>query len=199
MASRCVLTVKKPSKRPTYLLMNAFGDNRKPGSLLLKGQDECRKIAKVLAQEMRDSLYNQRFKMAPLTAAYLAHKKQKKLDLRTLIAYKKYVKNIGFIPTPFGGIIGMINKFRIDRRGRKMVRLDYSKLQRWLEYGTRRRVGVRKSGKVKYGKVGSQMPARPHWRPMMRYWKAQRKKYGLQIKNVVGYELRKMIMTSARF
>lgn len=193
MGVRVKVQSKKPVKRASYVLVNAFGDNRRPGSLLLAAQGTCRRIAQEMAQEMRDSLYRQRFRMAPLTARYLQMKIRKGLDKRTLIAYKKYVKAIGFVKTPYGGMVGMTRAFRIDTRGKKTRKLDYWKLQRWLEYGTRLRKGTTKGGKPKYGKMGSRMPARPHWRPMMRYWKAHRKDYGLRLKEVIGYELRQKL------
>ncbi len=197
MAVRVKTQIKKPAKRASYVLVNTFGDNRKPGSLLLAIQGTCRKIAQEMAQEMRDAFYRQRFKMAPLTAQYLAMKKRKGLDKRTLIAYKKYVKAIGFIKTPYGGMIGITRAFRIDQRGKKTRKLSYHLLQRWLEYGTRKKRGMTKTGKQKYGKMGSRMPARPIWRPMMRYWKAHRRDYGLRLKNVIGFELRQKLRAFA--
>lgn len=199
MAVRMQAKVTRPpaNKNPGYILINAFGNNRRPGSLLLAARAECVAIAREMAQEMRDSLYKQRFKMAPLTAKYLAMKVRKGLDKRTLLAYKKYVRAIGYVKTPYGGMVGITKKFREDTRGSKTRRIPYWKLQRWLEFGTRKRVGVKKDGKIKYGKVGSRMPARPHWRPMLRVWKKRRKDYGLRIKRVIGFDLKQKLRAVA--
>ena len=198
MAVRVTVRTQKPQKRATLLLVNAFGDDKKPGSALLVARRTCAKIAGEMAQEMRDSLYRQRFKMAPLTARYLRWKIKKGLDKRTLLAYKKYVQAIGFVKTPYGGMVGMTKTYRVDKVGKKSRRLEYWKLQRWLEYGTRLKKGKTKTGKQKFGKMGSRMPARPHWRPMIRYWKAHRKDYGLRIKNAVGFDLRQKLKAAAR-
>ena len=175
--------VIRPKISPTTILIGGFGTNVQPGPLLFEARKECQEIALELAQEMRDSIYKNRYKKPPLTAAYLKWKLQKGLDRRILIATKKYVKAIGVVVTPFGAKIGIKRGFRIDDG----VRLDYWKLQRWLEYGTKRKLA---NGKIVH------TPPRPAWRPMMRYWKTNRAKYGLRIKNRVGIKLQEMLKTS---
>lgn len=151
---------------------------------MLSAQKASKELAEEMAQEMRDVLYHQRFKMAPLSPDYFDFKSKQGLDTRTLIATKKYVQNIGVIKTHAGYTIGMVHKTRNDG-GRN---LSYAVLQRWLEYGTRRRLPG--GGK---GKIGSQMPARPHWRPFMRYWKANRAQHALKIKKAIGVDLQKLL------
>ena len=181
-----------PKRRSSYILVNAFGDDKRPGSLMLEARRLCRKTAGQMAKEMRDSIYQDRYKKPELSPGYLDWKLRKGLDPRILIATRRYVRSIGVVKTRYGAIIGLTRKTRIDRKGKKSRRIPYALLQRWLEYGTRKAI-VLPSGKKKKGKIGSRMPARPHWRPMMRYWKNSRRSYALRIKNHVGVELQKLV------
>lgn len=154
--------------------MNEFGTSKKPGSLLLEARAGVRVIAKEMAQELRTRIYKQGFasvRKHPLNPSYLAWKRATGLDPRTLIATKKYVQAIGVVDNEFGTRIGLIRKSRMDKRGKSTVRLDYAKLQRWLEFGNKT------------------MPPRPHWRPMMRLWRAKRAEYALRLKTKIGVKL----------
>jgi hypothetical protein len=171
-------TVKRPKIRPSYILVNSFGNTKKRGSIILQARENCFAIAKELAKDFRANIYKQRFKLVPLTRQYLRSKIRKGLDKRVLIATKKYVRNIQAIQTPYGARIGLRDTYRYDKIGKKTKKLAYVLLQLWLEFGTKN------------------MPARAHWRPQMRMWKARRKEFGLRLKKVVGAELGKLLRTS---
>lgn len=174
MPVRAKVKTKKP-KKFKYVLVNAFGAKHKRGSLLLAAQQECRRKAREMAQELRTRIYRQMFRHKPLSRNYLQHKIRNRLDKRILIATKKYVRAIGVIDTAYGARVGLIKRVR-QHKGRT---IPYKKLQRWLEYG-----------------VPGLVPARPHWRPMMRKWKKDRKAMGFQIKNKIGKDLRKKLRAS---
>lgn len=173
MAARVKVTVKKPRVNPGTILVNAFGTKANPGSVILEARKDCVKIAEEMAAELREEIYGQaaHLKLHPLSPAYLARKKALGKDTRILIATRKYVKAIGAIETPFGATVGLTRKTRKD--GDRI--LEYAKLQRWLEFGTKR------------------MRARPHWRVAMRYWKDNRGEYGLRLKGRIGRELRRKL------
>lgn len=162
------------------LLVNAFGNKARPGSLMLEARRELEVIASELAQEARDAVYKQRFKQVPLTPRYLARKIRKGLDPRIWIATKKLVKSIGWVKTEYGARIGVRRGYRLDTYTRKdgsvvTRKLEYWKLLLWLEYGTKK------------------MPPRPVFRRLIRAWRDQRKKYGLRIKRKMGYELKRLV------
>ena len=170
MPVRTKVTKKGSARRETNLLVNAFGDPARRGSVLFAARGACAAIAKEMAKEIRDKIYRQEFPhvaSAPLSPTYVAWKDRMGLDPRVLIATGKYVRAIGYVETPYGGIVGLVRK---TRKGKKP--LPYALLQRWLEYGTRK------------------MPARPHWRPMMTEWKSRRREFGLRIKSRVGKALK---------
>lgn len=175
--------VVRPKVNPINLLVGAFGTNVQPGPLLFEARQGCEEVALEMAKEMRESLYRNRFKKPPLTADYLRWKVEHGLDPRILIATKKYVKAIKVKTTQYGAKVGIARGFRIDNG----VRLEYWKLQRWLEYGTKR--------KLPNGKI-VRTPPRPHWRPQMRAWKAKRASYGLRIKNKVGVKLMALLKSA---
>lgn len=175
--TKATVTTTNSGTKAFNILINAFGDTMRRGSVLFEAREEGIDIAHDLAQDLRDSLYGQEFKMAPLSRRYKSYKKRKRLDPRTLIATKKYVEAIGVVHKDFGAIIGITKGYRLDkytykrgsRAGTTVVRrTPYHKLQRWLEYGTRK------------------MPPRPHWRPAFRLWKQNRRIYGLRIKTRIG-------------
>lgn len=172
--------VVRPKVNPVVVLIGAFGTGSRPGPLLLEARKESQLVAEGLAKELRDAIYKNRFKMKPLTAAYLAYKREHGLDPRVLISQKKYVRAIKAMPTPFGSRVGIARGVRTD--GGKRIR--YDALQKWLEYGTRHRLP---NGRVVV------VPARPHWRPMMKVWRENRARYGLRIKSRVGAKMAELL------
>lgn len=111
-----------------------------------------------LALGMREDLVNriehQRFHHAPLAPSTVEAKKKAGLDPRILIATHEYIDAIEVEPLPDGSgyRIGVGNKVH---SGSGVSMRD---LARWLEFGT------------------SKMPARPHWRPIVRIWITEARK-----------------------
>lgn len=167
-------------RRPFYIVAQAFGDARHPGPLLIKTYGRHVEAAKRMAQEFRDNIYKQRFKLHPLNPRYLKWKIRHKLDPRILIATKKYVRAIGVKKTKRGAIIGLVRGTRIDitktRDGKLKIRkIPYTTLARWLEYGTKR------------------MKARPHWRPQIKQWKAEVHRFRRELVKELTRDLKRII------
>ena len=173
------------SKNYAKILLAAFGTDSKPGPILIGARYHVEEKAKKMAQEFRDRIYKQEFRSIaekPLSKRWLKEKIRRGLDLRTFIAQKKYVQAIQAQKTKFGMRIGIVHGYRIDthvtKDGRTVKRrISYKMLQRVLEYGT----------------FDKRIPARAHWRVMIREWKIRSKQHRASIKKLTLAQLRAML------
>lgn len=121
-------------------IVSVFKDAVATGSAQqLKQQSEA------IAKLVKDVIYQQLFKLHPLSHKYFMEKVRKGLDLRILIATGDYVKSIKVIRAE-DKELGVIYQVGFPKRLHKTSKVTFEQLANWLEFGTKK------------------MPARPHWR-----------------------------------
>lgn len=185
MTMRAHVTRQPISRNYARVLLSAFGTDSKPGPILIGARYHVEEKAKAMAQEFRDRIYHQEFRSIaqhPLSKRWIAEKARRGLDPRTFIAQKKYVRAIQAQRTKFGMRVGIIHGYRIDthvtKSGREVKRrISYKMLQHVLEYGSPSR----------------RIPARAHWRIIMREWKARAVRTRASIKKLTLAQLRALL------
>lgn len=140
---------------------------RRVGSMVLGMDGEL--LANSFVQDLKHAILRQTLSWAPLSDGYVAHKRRLGLDPRTLIATQRYVNSIQAVMAPDGTWSVEVPPLPL-RPGSRRTLQD---LGRWLEFGTRN------------------MPARPHWRPVLRMWKSKVYYSKLQLKERLVNYMRK--------
>jgi len=121
-------------------IISVFEDAVATGTAL-----QLKKQAEAISKLVKDVIYQQLFKLHPLSPKYFQQKVKKGLDLRILIATGDYVKSIKVLRIE-DKELGVIYQVGFPKRLHKPSKLTFEQLAYWLEFGTKK------------------MPARPHWR-----------------------------------
>jgi hypothetical protein len=159
--------IKPPAAKTEFKRIQNFV-NVFRGQMVRIADEEMKSLAHEFAETVRQNIYNQTYRLKPLSRAYLRWKRNTGLDERILIATGTYVKSIKAIPrlktkkteryvaTRPGGprVLTTIRETRIATWSvgvpdgiHKPSGLPFTTLARIHEFGTRT------------------IPARPHWRP----------------------------------
>lgn len=138
LSMKAKVRVNKKAKRNVKVVMDVF-----QRSLMKMRYGWARRVCETFRTDLIERIEDQRFQHAPLSPKYLEWKQRKGLDERILIATRFYIDHIAVRRSHRGYKVGVG-----DARSPN-AKVSLRQIVRWLEFGT------------------TQMPARPHWRPMI--------------------------------
>ena len=139
-------------------------------------EDFSRRMAESFAGRVRDAILSQLYHWAPLSPPYVAFKKRKKLDPRTLYATGAYVNSIRARKQA-----GKTSRWVVGPSPTGFARpnVSFKTLGVWLEFGTR------------YEDQSVKMPARPHFRPVWEKFLRERRDLIASMQLEIAYRIRK--------
>lgn len=136
-------------------------------------QEALRDVAKKFLESLKQSVYFQSLDLVPLSPRYAKQKESKGLDPRILINTGEYIETIEIVENQVSkGVLEIV--IQAPDHDHSETKINLRLLSRLLEYGSK----------------NEKMPARPHWRPVMKEFIALRGELAKDVTDVVALKIR---------